>query len=197
VLLTDRFPNRPALARVQATSGGAVTFAKGPVDATEVPAELDDFRTLFSSFHHFRPEEARRILADAVRQRQGIAVFEATQRSVPALLGMLLTPLVVLLVTPFIRPFRLSRLFWTYLPPIVPLVVLFDGVVSCLRTYTPAELRALVADAPGSEAYVWEIGEERGTRGTLPVTYLVGYPKGVTAVAPAGRERPAHPEKCP
>src|SRR5262249_52994119 len=131
---------------------------------------------LFSSFHHFRPEAARGILKDAVRSRQGIGVFEATQRSLPALLAMLLTPLFVLLITPFIRPWRLSRLFWTYLLPVVPLVVLFDGIVSCLRTYTPAELRALAASVPGSDTYVWEIGEQRGRPGTLPVTYLVGYP---------------------
>src|SRR5439155_21664731 len=121
------------------------------VDATSGPPALSGFRTLFSSFHHFRPEEARRILADAVRQRQGIGVFEATQRSAPAMLAMLLTPLFVLLATPFIRPFRLSRLFWTYLLPVVPIVALFDGVVSCLRTYTPTELRALVAEVPGGE----------------------------------------------
>jgi hypothetical protein len=36
--------------------------------------------------------------------------------------------------TPWIRPFRWSRLLWTYVVPIIPAVLLFDGIVSCLRT---------------------------------------------------------------
>jgi len=39
-----------------------------------VPDELTGFRTIFSAFHHFRPEEARAVVADAAHQRQGIAV---------------------------------------------------------------------------------------------------------------------------
>ena len=33
------------------------------------------------AFQHFRPEEARAVLADAVRKRQGIGVFEGTHNS--------------------------------------------------------------------------------------------------------------------
>src|SRR2546425_11759383 len=96
--------------------------------------------TLFPYTTLFR-SQARAILADAVHNRQGIGVFEATQRRALALLLMLLAPLMMLVVTPFIRPFRWSRLLWTYLIPLVPLVTLFDGLVSCLRTYSVQELR--------------------------------------------------------
>ena len=41
-----------------------------------VPESLNGFRTLFSSFHHFRPEQARAILANAMEKKQAIAVFE-------------------------------------------------------------------------------------------------------------------------
>src|SRR4029077_12135205 len=124
---------------------------------TRVPGELTGFRTIFSAFHHFRPEQACAVLADAVHKRQGVAVFEGTQRSVLALLLMLLVPLMVLLVTPFIRPFRWSRLLWTYLIPLMPLTALFDGLVSCLRTYSVEELRDLAARLETNE-YDWDIG---------------------------------------
>ena len=32
--------------------------------------------------------------------------------------------------TPFVRPFRWSRLLFTYVIPLIPLLVLFDGTVS-------------------------------------------------------------------
>jgi hypothetical protein len=83
----------------------------------------------------------------------------------------------VLLVTPFIRPFRWSRLFWTYLVPVVPLVSLFDGLVSCLRTYSIQELRELTEDL-GANNYRWNVGELKG-KGPIPITYLIGFPVGL------------------
>ena len=165
VLLTDFYPN---------PTGTALPYHPEPVDATKVPETLTGFRTLFASFHHFRPEQARAILADAVAKQHGIAVFEGTARTIPALLGMLFIPLAVLLVTPQIRPVRLSRLFWTYVVPILPLAILFDGIVSCLRTYTPSELKKLTE---GLESYIWEIGTLPVARSPIPITYLIGLPK--------------------
>ena len=167
VVLTDKYPNRPA-------QSGGLPFHSVPVDATAVPADLHGFRTLFTAFHHFRPAEARAILADAVRQGQGIGVFEISRRAPIEIALIALTWLAVLVFVPFIRPFRWSRLAWTYLPPVLPLVGAFDGVVSCLRTYSPAELRELLR---GLDTYDWQVGETRSPWSPLVVTYLVGVPK--------------------
>jgi hypothetical protein len=167
VVLTDKYPNR--LAR-----SGQLPFDPVPVDATAVPSDLEGFRTLFTSFHHFRPAEARAILADAVRQGQGIGVFEISRRAPIEIALIAFTWFAVLMLVPFIRPFRWSRLAWTYLPPVLPLVGAFDGVVSCLRTYSPAELRALLH---GLDSHDWQVGETRSPGSPLVVTYLVGVPK--------------------
>jgi hypothetical protein len=172
VLLTDLYPHRgPDVA-------GRWPFHPEPVDARAVPRELDGFRTLFTSFHHFRPAEARAILADAVRQRQGIAVFEAARRAPWEVAVVAFTWLGVLAAAPFIRPWRWSRVLWSYLPPVLPLLGTFDGVVSCLRAYSPAELRDLVR---GLDTYDWEIGEMRGGWSPLRGTYLVGVPTSALA----------------
>jgi len=179
VTLTDKFPNLPALEYMCQRSAGGIRFLEESIDATAVPTHLPGFRTLFASFHHFRPEVARRILQDAVDERRPIGVLEVTERSPVHLVPALLNPLIVLLVTPFIRPFRLSRLFWTYLIPIVPLYVLWDGAVSCLRTYSPQELQELV-DGLDSNDYVWEIGREAAFP-RPSITYLLGYPRSKLA----------------
>jgi len=175
VVLTDRYPNREALREVQRLAKGRVAFCAEPVDASRIPSELEGFRTLFTSFHHFRPAEAQAILRDAVSTRQGIGVFEIQQRSLRSLLMIPPNFLMVLLVTPFLRPFRWSRLLWTYVLPAIPTMVVWDGIVSCLRTYTPAELREMT-DGFGDAGYVWEIGQQRGGVGPAPITYLVGRP---------------------
>jgi hypothetical protein len=126
---------------------------------------------LFTSFHHFAPAEARAILQNAVDAGESIGIFEIARRA-PSTIGLVFAfALLLSLCTPWIRPFRWSRLFWTYLIPIIPFVLLFDGVVSCLRTYRPEELRDLVEKLTTNE-YQWEIGED--STGYTPVTYLIG-----------------------
>jgi SAM-dependent methyltransferase len=173
VVLTDLYPSRNAAERVRARSGGEIRYHDAPVDALHMPEELDGFRTLFTALHHFRPVDAQGILAGAVRGGHGIGVFEFSERSIRGVLMTLVSPLLVLVATPLIRPFRWSRLFWTYAVPVVPLVVLWDGVVSALRTYTPDEMEALGRAA--SDAYVWTAGRAKGTA-PVPVSYLIGLP---------------------
>jgi len=175
VRLTDKYPNLAAFQRVRDSSGGRVDFVADSVDATSVPARLTGVRTLFSSFHHFPPERARAILRDAAVKGVPIGVFEMTERSVVGCLAMLFTPLVALLVVPFLRPFSIWRALSCLPLPLVPLLATWDGLVSNLRTYSPAELDRLTAgiDVPG---YRWQSGRIAGGLTRLPVTYLLGLP---------------------
>jgi hypothetical protein len=172
VVLTDRLPPPHAVARVNAT--GRLSYLAKPVDVTAVPDDVRGIRTMFNGLHLFRPEQARAILQNAVRQGEPIAVFESLRRSWTYLLLGLLTPLFVLALTPWMRPVRLSRLLWTYVVPIAPLIVLWDVMVSILGCYSPDELLAMAASVEG-EPYTWEAGTYAHLG--VPVTYLVGYPQ--------------------
>lgn len=174
--LSDKFPNRAAFEYLRKRSGEGVDFVDQPVDAAEVPPHLSGFRTLFTSFHHFPPETARSVLLDAVRQRRPIGIFDMSARKPPPLGVILLAnPVAHLLTTPFIRPFRWSRLFWTYVVPLVPLYVAWDGFASGFRLYSTQELQELVDGLhPHASDYVWEIGRKAFPHS---ITYLIGYPK--------------------
>ena len=181
VLLTDKYLNLSAFQNVRAASGNHMTFYPNSVDAMKVPCTLKGFRTMFSSFHHFSPEDARAILQNAVDASQGIGIFEITRRAPLAISLMFPWALLSFVVTPLIRPFRWSRLLWTYVIPIIPLVLLFDGVVSCLRTYRPQELREIIEKLKATD-YQWEVGEHSRVSGQMPITYLIG-----------SRKLPCHP----
>ncbi|MGH9716047.1 MAG: class I SAM-dependent methyltransferase [Candidatus Acidiferrales bacterium] len=194
IVLTDKFPNLAAFEHAQRKSCGSICYSSKPVDAAQIPARFSGFRTVFTSFHHFAPVQARAILQDAANHRQGIGVFEAARRR-PLTIALTLGILVAALVTaPFVRPFRFSRLFWTYVLPVVPLVLFVDGIISCMRAYLPAELVELCGEvsAPG---YTWDAGEASGLFG--PVTYLLGCPPsadldvGRDARAPVARAEDA------
>jgi hypothetical protein len=179
IVLTDLYPNVQAMRAAAQRSGQQICYIAAPVDATCMPEALVGFRTLFTAFHHFAPVQAQAILQDAIDHEQGIAIFEQTHRNAAALIMMLTLPWLALLVAPWIRPFRLSRLFWTYILPAIPLILCIDGMVSCLRTYSPDEMATLIAGlkpSPKGSTYVWESGRVRSPVSPLGVTYLIGYP---------------------
>lgn len=173
--MTDFYPNIPAFERTRAHNPDVFSYSQTPVDARDVPADLTGLRTQFLSIHHFQPEDVAKILQNAVDARAPIALFEAQKRNLPHLIKFSFAPLFVLLLTPGIRPFRLSRLLLTYLPPLIPLLVWWDGLVSVCRTYHASELKEIVAGVNGSDGYTWEI-EERVEKG-VTLIYLLGVPR--------------------
>lgn len=174
VTLSDLYPNRSAL-EAAAASDERIRVAPGPVDAMAAPAEFDAVRTQFLSLHHFRPEGVVRILRNALERGVPIALFEAQKRDVPHLIQFALSPVAVLLLTPTIRPVRALRLLFTYLIPVVPICVFWDGVVSVLRTYTLPEMLELASRADPDGRYRWEVGENGGRGPTM--TWMAGAPK--------------------
>lgn len=174
VTLTDFYPNIPAFKRTNSIANN-IGFKSESVDARNVPFQIEGLRTQFLSFHHFKPAGASKILQNAIDSQKGIAVFEATERSFPSILSTILSPIVVLLMTPFIRPFKWGRLFFTYLIPVIPFLIMFDGIVSCLRTYSVTEMENLVQQLDNHDTFDWEI--KRLKDGPATVLYLVGIPK--------------------
>jgi hypothetical protein len=178
-LLTDFYPNEGSLARTAARSAGRIDWVREPVDATNVPRALAGLRTIFNAFHHFRPETARGIVADAAEAGRPIAIFEIVGRDPVPMLGIALAPLTFALALPLLRPFRWLWIPFTYLVPVLPLFVLWDGLVSCLRVYSPRELRAIVdsLEPRHRDAYDWDIGRIRLPGPPVYATYLVGVPR--------------------
>lgn len=177
VELSDLYPNVRAFEDVQARSNGRVAFRREPVDATNVPRELSGVRTMFNCFHHLPPRLARAVLQDAVSKRQPIAIFEGlSHRGIGVAFVALQIPAMFLL-TPFIRPVRWSRFALTYLLPLIPGLVAFDGTMSMLRLYLGDELHELVRSLDGHETFEWDIGTTRASHLPVGVAHLVGVPR--------------------
>jgi hypothetical protein len=135
-------------------------------------------RTIFSAFHHFGPDDAKRILADAVKSGRPVGIFEGGERAVLDMLGVIITtPLSFFFFTPFMRPRKLSRFIFTYLIPLIPITTIWDGIVSMFRMYTPDELLELAHSADTENKYEWSAG--RLPHGVSKVIYLTGYLKSL------------------
>jgi hypothetical protein len=128
--LTDMYPSVNGFSRLRSSRVEDIHYAPDSIDACDVPNRFKGIRTIFNAFHHFTPAAGRSVLESAYKEKVPIGIFEIPDRRLATIIPMLLTPLLVLLATPFISPFSWKRLFWTYLVPIVPLA--WHGTVSFL-----------------------------------------------------------------
>lgn len=169
--LTDLYPMS-----IDTANDPRLRVCAAPVDARAVPATLAGVRTMFATFHHLPPPDAAGILRDAFEKRQAIAIFEATSRQPAAVLLSIVIPLLVLVMTPRVRPLTLSQLVFTYVIPLLPLLIFWDGFVSQLRTYMPADLGTITAGLQAAD-YHWDTGllSARGVPFSVP--YLIGRPR--------------------
>ena len=175
VTLTDLYPNKKAYIQLLIADKDVFKYVPTSVNAVEVPQQLAGMRTLFLAFHHFDFEDARNILQNAVDDRMPIAIFEIQERNMEHVLRNLITPFLVLLTTPFIKPFSFGRLIYTYIFPIVPLFVLWDGIASVWKTYTIEEMNTMIKDLKKGNRFKWETGKIKD--GPITILYLLGIPK--------------------
>ncbi|MFM8433670.1 MAG: hypothetical protein ACKOQ6_01455 [Bacteroidota bacterium] len=174
IRLTDKYPNVEAMRSLSQRFSQHISYTDQSVDAREVPEDLKGIRTMFVAFHHFRPEDARKILRDAAEHKAPIGIFEATERSFLNFIIKFLDPIAVMLAVPFIRPFSWSRIFFTYVIPLIPLSLMWDGMVSVLRTYSIKEMNELTRQVK-TDGYKWETGRLKPKKGPA-LLYLIGYP---------------------
>lgn len=189
VILTDLYPNQAGQQRVAALGDPAIRYHVEPVDALKQDSLPAGVRTMASALHHFPPDAVAALLRAIVSAGQPLAFFDVAASPVlrrlpltvalPMLLinGLMLL-IASLLLVPFVRPFRWSRIVFTYLVPAIPLVVAWDGTVSALRAYAPEELLALVGTVEGSSRYAWRAGRAG------QALYMTGTPLPPRALSP-------------
>ena len=176
IILTDFFPNIKAFKLIKERNEERFDYFSDPVDADEVPENLKGVRTLFSAFHHFDSVKAKAVIRDAVEKNSSIGVFDGAERKLRYIAGVIIFTILFIFIVPlFTKPFKLSRFFYTYILPLIPLFALFDGIVSMLRMYTPEELLKMAEEA-GEDKFVWKSGRVKHKFGAY-VVYLIGYPK--------------------
>ncbi|MEO0899427.1 MAG: hypothetical protein AAFY71_23650 [Bacteroidota bacterium] len=130
-----------------------------------------------NAFHQLKVEEARQLLQKVMDHHQPIAIVEGNNDSLWQVVGMtIFVPLTVILTAPLVKPFRWSRLLFTYLIPILPLVTFLDGFLALFKLYAPVDLDELTASLSPKDntTYNWRSGKMDNGRGGK-IMYLIGY----------------------
>lgn len=174
ITLSDLFPNEEELQKAKLADPAGVDFYPEPVDAFHPPLDAPRVRSIFAAFHHFRPDDARRILQDAARNADGIVILESTRRSWLGLVMSLPLPIPAAVLGGFcLRPWSPLHLLWAVFIPVIPIAALWDGIVSILRTYSVEELESMVSELDAPD-FTWDIGTLPMARSPMRTIYLIG-----------------------
>lgn len=177
MILTDLYPNASAVDRIG--QGTPVAYLPESVDASKVPDTLPGVRTMICSMHHMKPTVLIAILQDAQKANQPFLGYEISDNSFPKWLWWVAFPinmLSVLLITPLVRPMTWQQLVFTYLVPVLPVFIAWDGAVSNARTYTLDDMKHVLTELPAAD-YTWETGALSGKGGKK--LFLKGMPHSI------------------
>jgi hypothetical protein len=120
---------------------------QGPRASRRRTSTQNVFRTFFLSFHHFPDSVARRVLANAMSASEGFAILEMQDRRLLTMLFISINWIVALAMSWLWFWGDWKQLFLTYVIPVVPAVLWFDGQVSALRVREFEELLDLIGGA--------------------------------------------------
>lgn len=169
-VLTDLHPHTESWVLASSQSPN-LSYVPYPVDASNAPPDLiqtyksagkKTFRLFNLAFHHFDDPLAKAILRNTLETSDGFGIFELQGRDLSGFITCALFGVGIMLSAPiFAWKWRSPlTLVFTYLLPILPFVLVWDGWMSSLRTRTPEEVEALMrtCGAAGEDvAASWEV----------------------------------------
>ncbi|MCB0422148.1 MAG: hypothetical protein KDD61_14210, partial [Bdellovibrionales bacterium] len=144
VLFSDLFPHKRAVEKFK--DSNFYSYCSFSVDATEVPKSLETSKVFINSFHHLNPKVAKKVLLDSIESNNRVLVLEYVSNSIVAYLTMVCGASLTFVTLPFVvqRKNLFFSAFFTYIVPLFPIMLLWDGLVSCFRHYSLKEIKKLL-----------------------------------------------------
>jgi hypothetical protein len=191
-VLTDLHPHLPSWSAASKRSEN-LTYISTPVDASAAPPDLlrlvsggerrrhgrhmenkKIFRLFNLAFHHFDDPLAAAILKNTVETSDAFGIFELQDRTIGSFVTVTALGVLLLGISWWAFWGDWGQMFWTYLVPVVPLVVVLDGYVSCARTRTGEEVRRLMPKGWEEEGWKLKEGHEIHTWPCGKMSWVVG-----------------------
>lgn len=189
-VLTDIHPHIPAWQAACAQSPN-LHYVSSSVDAGNAPQNILElagiptsqaqdkkiFRLFSLAFHHLDDDTAAKVLENTLATSSGFAILELQDRTVESILTILSIGPLMWLGSWYWFWGDWTHLFWTYIIPVLPFVLVFDGLVSSLRTRNEMEIfRLMKGKVEGTDGKGWrfESGKRQHTVGIGEMGYFIG-----------------------
>jgi hypothetical protein len=131
MLLTDKYPDESFVNKP------AVIYSVRPVDALAIQPVENTCYTMFNAFHHFTNTQQSDFINNMKANNAPFLIAEILE---PGIINgikiFFTTTLLQLLTAPFVKPFSVARLFFTYIMPVNLFTVTYDGIISVIKSKT-------------------------------------------------------------
>jgi len=114
------------------------TYIETSIDAANNKPQDEQSVIFINSFHHLSPKVAHNVIKNNLENGNEMLILEYVRNNFLAYVSMLGGVLIVLLTAPFVSKLKHLPLtiFFTYIVPLFPLMMLWDGLISCRRAYS-------------------------------------------------------------
>lgn len=165
--------NRIFAEKLNAKNNERIQYINESIDATKFDESHQYPKVFINSFHHFTPKQVLKIIEAGKASESDILILEYCRKTPLAFISVLLGPFVAMLMFPLVvnRKEFLPAFVLTYLVPIIPLMLLWDGIVSSLRTYTKNDLQKLL-----------KANELTEVKMDQSISHSMLYPSGVSSI---------------
>ena len=114
-----------------------ITIQYSPVDANNVPKDIEhSARSIISAFHHFPQELAQGTLRDCVEKEKAVFILAPMTRNINHTFSIASALVAATALNPILTSQnRLMKALFTYTNPIIPMVNAWNALISLLRVY--------------------------------------------------------------
>lgn len=168
MLLTDKFPDTSFINKP------GINYLLKPVDVLELDTEHGTIYTMYNAFHHFTAAQQQEMVQNLANKQAPFLIAEILE---PGWLNgikiFFTTTIIQFLTAPWVQPFSLARLFFTYIVPVNLFTVTYDGIVSVLKSKTAVQYGKLLKNI-SNQSYAITVHTVNNWKGNL--VYIKGVP---------------------
>lgn len=139
MLLTDKYPDESFENKPPAN------YSIHSADVLQMQPAENILYTMYNAFHHFSVEHQQDILQKMAANKTPFLFAELLE---PGFINIskifFTTTLGQIFTAPFVQPFSLSRLFFTYIVPVNLFTITYDGIISVIKSKTAKQYKILV-----------------------------------------------------
>lgn len=168
LLLTDKYPDSSYINQRQ------INYSLDQTDILLLRPNPQTVYTMFNALHHFTDKEQNLIIQKMAAHKAPFLIAEILE---PGLLNcfkiFFTTVFIQLFTAPFIKPFSVARLFFTYIIPVNLFTITYDGIISVVKSKTVVQYQQQLQhiSAEGYQLSVHKISNWKGN-----IIYIKGTP---------------------
>ncbi len=145
-VLSDKYPDASFI------NSDTIAYLKASTDVLLLVPQPAICYTMYNGFHHFSNDEQKELVKKMAFAK---SVFLFAEILEPVFFTMIkiifASTLLQLFAAPFIQPFSLSRLFFTYIIPVNVFTGLYDGIISVMKSKSVKQYRKLLDGISGTD----------------------------------------------